>query len=139
MQQLYVLRRFSSWSFRLSVSVALLVSSAGLAASLLVGAAIGSAGAQAINWQPTNRLAQPPNELAPTQQPSEPALPASLSSLVPAYPIASSTTVGAPPTSPASPQLQEPPASADATLLPTASALKSTVQQSWHTFKQAFR
>jgi hypothetical protein len=134
-QQLYILRRFSSWSFRLSVSVALLVGSVGLAASLLVGAAIGSADAQAISWQPTSRLPQPPNELAPTQQPSEQALPESLSSLVPAYSFASSTTVSPPPTS----QLYDQPASTDAAFLPTTSSFKSTVQQSWHTFKQAFR
>ena len=135
MQQLYVLRRFSSWSFRLSVSVALLVSSAGLAASLLVGAALNHPQAPSLSWQPTVRLAQPAKELPVSQQPDAQALPKSLSSMVPAYAFASSTTVAAPPTSVASDQIMSPnPAS-----LSAVSSLKMTAQRSWNTFKLAFR
>lgn len=139
MQQLYILRRFSSWSFRLSVSVALLVSSAGLAASLLVGAALGEAEAQNLSWQPGSRAAQPASELAASQPAAEPALPAALSPLTPAYAFASSSTVSTPLSSATTGPLPEPSASATPPPTPPASTLLSTVQQSWHTFKQAFR
>jgi hypothetical protein len=138
-QQLYVLRRFSSWSFRLIVSVALLVSSAGLAASLLVGGAIGNAGTQRISWQPTSRLAQPTNELSANLLLNESVLPESLNRLVPAYSVASDAAAGAPLTNSLSDQLTEQAMSSDPMLLPTASSLKNTVQRSWHTFKLAFR
>lgn len=139
MQQLYVLRRFSSWSFRLSVSVALLISSVGLAASLLVGAAIDHAGAPSLSWQPTVRLAQPTSELSLRQQVGAQALPESLRSLVPAYSFASGTAASVPLVSPVGDQLTEQFASATPASLSAASSLKMTIQRSWITFKLAFR
>lgn len=139
MQQLYILRRFSSWSFRLSVSVALLVSSAGLAASLLVGAALGEAEAQSLSWQPSSRATQAASELVAGQAVAESALPLSLSRLTPAYAFASSSTAN-PPTGGAATSLLPELAASAATPPPSAaSTLLNTVQQSWHTFKQAFR
>jgi len=119
--------------------VALLISSAGLAASLLAGAAVSHVGTQNVSWQPTARLAQPTSELSINKQLGEPALPASLNSLVPAYSAAASTTGGTPLASSASDQLPEQAATTNPTRLPLASSLKSTVQRSWHTFKLAFR
>ncbi len=139
MQQLYILRRFSSWSFRLSVSVALLVSSAGLAASLLVGAALGEAEAQNLSWQPSGHTTQPASGLITRQPAAELALPPSLSRLTPAYAFASSSTVSAPPSSAAAGALPEPSASATTPPVPATNTLLNTVQQSWRTFKQAFR
>jgi hypothetical protein len=138
-QQLYILRRFSSWSFRLSVSVALLVSSAGLAASLLVGAALGEAEAQQLSWQPSQRAARPASELATSQPAAGPALPPLLSPPLPAYLVASSSIASTPLSSAAPGPLPEPAASAATPPAPAASTLLSTMQQSWHTFKQAFQ
>ena len=139
MQQLYVLRRFSGWSFRLSVSVALLISSAGLAASLLVGAAIANASVPHLSWQPATQLAQPVNELSSGKATPGAALPVSLSSMVPSYSFAASTAYAAPHTAPASAYFAEQSAGDAEISLPTANTLKITVQRSWHTFKLAFR
>jgi hypothetical protein len=117
------------------VSVALLVSSAGLAASLLVGAALDHTQAPSLSWQPTVRLTQPAKELPLSQPPSAQALPKSLSSMVPAYTLSASTTVEALPTSVASDQLTR----ADSTSLSTVGSLKVTAQRSWNVFKLAFR
>jgi aryl-alcohol dehydrogenase-like predicted oxidoreductase len=137
-QQLYILRRFSSWSFRLSVGVALLVSSAGLAASLLVGAALGEAEAQNLSWQPSGHATQAASELAARQPAAERALLLSLSRLAPAYVFASSSTASTLPGSTSPGPLPEPSASATPPP-PAASTPLSAVQQSWRTFKQAFR
>lgn len=139
MQQLYILRRFSSWSFRLSVSVALLVSSVGLAASLLAGVAFGETEAQNLSWQPSGRAPQPASELATSQPAAELALPPSLSRLTPAYAFASSSTVNTPPGSPIPGPFAGPSASTATLPPPVASTLLSTVQHSWYIFKQAFR
>ncbi len=139
MQQLYVLRRFSSWSFRLSVSVALLISSAGLAASLLVGAAIANASVPHLGWQPTTQPEQPVSELGSSQLAQEAALPVSLSSMVPSYSFAANTAHAAPHTALASAYFAEQPVGNAEISLPTANTLKLTVQRSWHTFKLAFR
>lgn len=135
MQQLYVLRRFSSWSFRLSVSVALLVSSAGLAASLLVGAAFDHSGAAAPSWHATGPATQPASDLAFEAATGELALPASLRSLVPAYSFAQSTTVATLLPVAAGDPLRARPAPAE----PAAVSFRGTAQHLWLTFKQAFR
>ncbi|HET9505609.1 MAG TPA: hypothetical protein VFO93_18845 [Hymenobacter sp.] len=139
MQQLYVLRRFSSWSFRLSVGVALLVSSAGLAASLLVGAALDHSGAAAVSWQPTGRAAQPASDLAFAPIAGELALPASLRNLVPAYAFAKSPTVATLVPMGANGPFHVQPAAAAVAPPPAVGSLKSTAQHLWLTFKQAFR
>ncbi|RYY21369.1 MAG: hypothetical protein EOO36_01000 [Cytophagaceae bacterium] len=138
MSQLYVLRRFSSWSFRLSVSMALLVSSAGLATSLLVGTPLGDASLRSPAWKPAPALVQVASELATGQRAAGPVLPVALSNLGPAYSLTTSVVYDAPllnPTSLAANQA----GSFDPTPLPTTGTLRATVQRSWRAFKLAFR
>ena len=121
------------------MGVALLVSSAGLAASLLAGVAFGEAEAQNISWQPSGRASQPASELAASQPAAESVLPPSLSRLTPAYAFASSSTISILPVSTTPGFLPEPSASAAPPPPAAASTPLSAVQQSWRTFKQAFR
>ena len=119
--------------------MALLISSAGLAASLLVGAAIANASVPHLGWQPTTQPAQPVNELDTGQLGQEAALPVSLSSMVPSYSFAASTAYAAPHTAPASAYFAEQSAGDEEISQPTVNTIKITVQRSWHTFKLAFR
>lgn len=123
----------------MSVGVALLVSSAGLAASLLVGAALGEAEAQNLSWQPSGHAPQATSELAARQPAAERALLPSLSRLAPTYVFASSSTASTLPGSTSPGPLPEPSASAAMPPPSAASTPLSAVQQSWRTFKQAFR
>ena len=119
--------------------MALLVSSAALAASLLVGAAIGTAEAPSLSWQATATAAQPVKGLPLRESVDAQALPVSLSSMVPAYPPAASAAASPPLLSPASPQLAEQPVAFEDNALLSTHSLRTTVQRSWHTFKLAFR
>ena len=138
-QHLYVLRRFSGWGFRLSVSVALLLSGAGLATSLLVNAAIVSAESPQLSWKPAFTFPQVASELAAQQQATAQVLPVSLSSMVPTYSFATSPAYSTPLAGPASSRFTTQSEGPELDFLPTASTVKITVQRSWHTFKLAFR
>jgi hypothetical protein len=137
--QRYILSRFSSWSFRLSVSVALLVGSAALAASLLVDAAIGTARPLSLSWQPSARPAHAASQLQQPPPAGTPPLPASLSSLVPSYSFAAGGSAAASPASAAKTQLTGPAADDILPAISDSASLKATVQRSWRTFKLAFR
>ncbi|RZK18419.1 MAG: hypothetical protein EOO56_16105 [Hymenobacter sp.] len=139
MQHLYVLRRVSSWSFRLSMSVALLLSGAGLATSLLVSAAVRGADLPQVAWEPTLNFPMAASELATEQTATAQALPVSLSSMVPTYSFATSPAYSTPLPQLASGRLLTQPETPELDFLPTTSTVKITVQRSWDTFKLAFR
>jgi hypothetical protein len=88
-----------------------------------------------VSWQPTVRPAQPTKKLPFSQQTNAQALPKSLSSMVPPYAFATSSTVAIPPISTGSDQLM----STDPDSLSAIGSLKVTALRSWRTFKQAFR
>jgi hypothetical protein len=138
-QHFYVLRRFSSWSFRLGVSVALLVSSAGLAASILVEAATSETELARAAWQPLNEISRSVSRLPAIRPTYSETLPTSARKVAPFYFFTANAASGAP--------LAQAASSHDTQLvtyskaLPTLedSSLKTALQRSWRTFKLAFR